>query len=236
MPLVARSNNLLLARMSQADYARLTGRAEPVTVPLHEVVCEPGEPMRHAHFPIDCVFSAVVLMKDGSPAEAATIGNEGFIGLALRIDERASLHRIVQQVEGESLRVPAADFKAAVGESQPLRRLLERYWRTATHQAGRNAACNLRHSLGQRLCRWLLTTHHRVPGNEFRLTQEGAADMLGVRRQSVTDVARPLMDAGLIRYSRGKITILDRPGLEAASCECYEAYRQTYERIMKTGE
>jgi CRP-like cAMP-binding protein len=154
------------------------------------------------------------------------------VGLALLIDDRASVYRVLQEVEGESLRVPAGHFKATLDGSGPLRRLLERYSMTVTHQSGRNAACNLRHNIGQRLCRWLLMSHDRVPGDEFFLTQEDLANMLGVRRQSVTDVAKPLQEAGLIAYSRGNIRIVDRAGLEAAACECYAALKEMYERVM----
>lgn len=229
---IADRDNKLLARLSEQDRARLLETAELLRVPLHEVVCEPGEPIRHAHFPTTCVFSLIVQMRDGSAAEAATVGNEGMVGSAALFDERASVYRIVQEIEGESLRVPTRHFQSAVSESKALRRLLERYSMTVTHQSGRNAACNLRHKIDQRLCRWPLMAHDRVPGDEFHLTQEDLANMLGVRRQSVTEVAKPLQNAGLITYRRGRFQILDRPGLERESCECYEALRETYHQVM----
>lgn len=231
----ARDDNKLLARMNESDFTQLLEAAEIVRVPLHEVIGEPGVPMRFVHFPISCVFSMVVQMRDGSAAEAATIGKEGFVGLATLVDERANVYRIVQEVEGESLRVPATHFQALARERDRFHKLFERYAMTLTHQTGRNAGCNLRHKVGERLCRWLLMTHDRVSADEFFLTQEDLAAMLGVRRQSVTEVAKPLQDAGLIFYNRGRIKILDRPGLERLACECYSAIRDMYEQVMGLG-
>jgi CRP-like cAMP-binding protein len=227
-----RSQNRLLNLLPEADFAHLARHMESVRVPLHEVVGEPGEPVRYANFPTTCVFSAIVQLRDGSAAEAATVGREGMVGMALIADERASVYRVVQEVEGESLRIGAEHFRAALAASEPLRQIVQRYGLTLTHQTGQNAACNLRHGVEQRMCRWLLMTQDRVGSDSFFLTQEDLANMLGVRRQSVSDVAGPLQDAGLIGYSRGNITILDRAGLEAASCECYRAIRETYERVM----
>lgn len=232
MPHEGRSPNRLLNLLPEADYALLARHLEAVRVPLHEVVCDPGEPVRYGHFPTGCIFSAIVQLKDGSAAEAATVGREGMVGLALLADERASVYRVVQQVEGESLRIAAEHFRAALAASEPLRRLLVRYSFTMTHQSGQSAACNLRHGVEHRMCRWLLMTQDRVGSDSFFLTQEDLSNMLGVRRQSVSDVAGPLQDAGLIAYSRGNITILNRPALERATCECYRAIRDTYERVM----
>lgn len=224
--------NKLLDRLPGQDRARLLERAERVTVPLHEVAGEPGEAAPYAHFPLTCVYSSIVLMRDGSAIEAATIGNEGVVPLGLLADERTHVYRTIVQVEGESLRVPSGHFRSVFAASEPLRRLMERYALTITHQSGQSAACNARHTVENRMCRWLLMTQDRVRSDKFFLTHEDLASMLGVRRQSVSEVAKPLQDAGLIRYVRGNITILDRAGLERAACECYEAIWEAYDRII----
>ncbi len=226
--------NKLFAMLPHADRMRLEVQFERVTVPLHEVVCEPGEPVREVHFPLSCVFSHVIQMRDGSAVEAATVGNEGAVGLATLYDDRASVYRVVQQVEGPSLRVAASTFKRLVAESAALQNVLERFSATVTYQCGRNAGCNLRHSVEQRLCRWLLMAHDRVTGDEYFLTQEDLSSMLGVRRQSVSEVAKPLQDAGAIAYTRGRMRILNRGILEQRSCECYDAIREMYHNIMGT--
>ncbi|MGC1272217.1 MAG: Crp/Fnr family transcriptional regulator, partial [Planctomycetaceae bacterium] len=222
----------LLTLLPAPDFRRLTEAAEQVRLPLRTVVGEPGEPIRHVHFPLTCVISTVVPMQDGAAVEAATVGNEGMSGIDLLVGGRASLYRTMQQVEGESLRIPAEHFRAVLSGSEAFRRLLERYILTMTHQAGQTAACNLRHAVEQRMCRWLLMTHDRVCDDTFYLTHEVLSFMLGVRRQTISETAAILHKSKLITYRRGHMSILDRPGLEAASCECYQAVRDAYRQVM----
>ncbi|MBA3314265.1 MAG: Crp/Fnr family transcriptional regulator [Planctomycetota bacterium] len=228
----ARPGNQLLDLLSEADLARLLQRAERVTVPLRTLVTEAGEPSREVHFPLTSVFSSLIPLRDGSTIEVATVGNEGMTGIDLLTDKPASVYRVISQVEGESLRVPADFFRSLLLEAGPLARIIQRYAMTVTHQCGQSAACNLRHDVEERMCRWLLMTHDRVRRDEFYLTQEFLGIMLGVRRQSVSLSASILQEAGLITYSRGNMKILDRPGLEAVSCECYATLRETYRQVM----
>ena len=227
-----RSENRLLSLLPERDAARIREAAETVRPALGQPVCEPGEPMEAAYFPTTGVFSAIVPLEDGSAIEAATIGNEGVIGLDFLARGPAAAYRVILQVPGESLRVPAAAFRDLIGSSEPLRRLLETYALTVIRMSGQSAACNLRHPVAERMVRWLLMTHDRAGSDEFFLTQEFLSVMLGVRRQTVSIEAARLQEAGLIVYSRGNVTVLDRPGLEDACCECYAAVRDGYERVM----
>lgn len=227
-----RPQNRLLSLIPDPEFSGLMEQAEQVRLPFKTVIAEPGEPIRHVHFPLSCVISAVVLMKDGDTVEASTVGNEGMSGVDLLVGTRQSLYRNLQQVEGESLRIPAKHFRAVLAGSDSLRRLMERYLLTMTHQAGQSAACNLRHDVEHRMCRWLLMTHDRVCEDTFYLTQEILSVMLGVRRQTVSETAASLFKARLITYSRGTITILDREGIERMSCECYQSVRDAYQQVM----
>lgn len=202
-------------------------------MPLHEIVCEPGEPLRYAHFPVTGMMSSVIVFQDGAAIEASAIGSEGMTGVALLVGEQASLFRVVQQVEGESLRISAAALKEALAESPVLRQMMGRYALTLIQQSSQTAACNLRHRVRERMCRWLLATADRAGRDEFLLTQEFLAMMLGVRRQSVSMTAVELQEEGLILYRRGKIRVINRAGLEQAACECYRASRDAYERMMR---
>ncbi len=232
LPRTARFGNRLLERLPEEEFRRLTQRAERVTLPIHEQVSEPGEPARHVVFPLGCVLSAIVPLRDGSAVEAATTGREGVSGLEFLSDAPMSVYRIVVQVEGEALRLPAADFRAMLVENGSLRRIMERYVPTVLLQSGQTAACNLRHNVEERMARWLLMTHDRAGRDRFYLTQEYLGIMLGVRRQSVSLTASTLQAAGLIEYTRGNLTIIDRPGLEQTVCECYETIRMNYDRVL----
>ena len=228
----SRTGNRLLDLLPGPDLARLLDRAERATAKVGDVVAEAGEPARFAVFPLTSVYSAIIPLRDGSAIEATTIGSEGMAGIDFLTDHAASVYRLVCQVDGESLHLPASAFRSLLAESGPLRRVLERYVLTVVHQGGQNAACNLRHNVEERMCRWLLMTHDRVGANEFHLTHEFLAIMLGVRRQSVSLTAGILQEAGLIEYRRGDLRIADRPGLERASCECYRAIKDTYRQVM----
>jgi CRP-like cAMP-binding protein len=197
------------------------------------VVAVPGTEPQWVHFPVTGVLSSMVVLEDGSTVEASTVGNEGMDGLYLLADPQATPYRINVQVEGEMLRMPVAAFNRARAESGALSQLLLRYALVLIQRGAQNGACIQHHTIEERMCRWLLETAHRKGADQFGLTQEFLADMLGVRRQSVNLTARVLQTAGLIEYRRGELTILDRDGLEEASCECFRVTTEMYERTMR---
>lgn len=225
--------NRLLAMLPGADRGRLVKRAERVRLGPGDVICDPGAPMAYAVFPLTNLLSSVVVMPDGEVVEAAVTGREGMAGIGLLLGLTASPHRVMQQVEGECLRIPAGDFEAALAESEPLRTLLERYALTLLQQVGQNVACGLSHPVPERLCRWLLESADRIGREEVEITQEFLAEMLGVRRQAINLTASALQEAGLITYQRGRITFRKRAGIEKSACECYRITRDMYERLMK---
>lgn len=225
--------NRLLADLPSADRERLVSRAELVHVPAGEVICEPGQPSWHVHFPISGVLSSVVLLANGSVVEVAIIGNEGLAGITSVHSVPSGPTRIVQRMKGEALRVPAADVQELLASSQLARGVIGRYTLTLFQQCAQNVACNLHHRLEERMCRWLLATADRAEQLELRLTQEFLGEMLGVSRQSVNATAGALQSRGLISYSRGRLVIVDRGGLESASCECYESTRSAYRKLMR---
>jgi CRP-like cAMP-binding protein len=228
-------HNQLLARLPHETRDSLLSRLRRTNVAAGGVLCEPYQPLEQVHFPLSCVFSSLVVMEDGSAVEGSTTGNEGMIGVWLMTDEAAGPHRIIQQVEGESLAMPADEFRRGLRELAGLRQLLARYCLMLLYQAGQNAACNVRHTVEERMCRWLLTCADRAGKDELSLTQEFLSIMLGVRRQSVNLTAGVLQRAGFISYRRGGVKILDRSGLEGAACECYRVTNETYERLLEFG-
>lgn len=233
MPDVQRPGNRILEMLSAADFQRISEHIEPVTLETGQVVCEPGETVQHAHFPVSSILSSVIVLEGGLTVEAATIGNEGMSGISLLVDSRASPYRILQQHRGTTVRIQAAVFKQVLNGSAALRELLERYALTLIQQGAQNAACNQHHTLEERMSRWLLATSDRLGWDEFNLTQEFLAEMLGVYRQSVNLAARQLQTAGLISSRRGRVKILDREGLEQTCCECYQITKNTYDRLMQ---
>lgn len=224
--------NLLLDSIPNEDFGKLSSHLEPVTLALREVICQPGDPIQHAWFPTNSMMSSIVILIDGTAVEAATIGNEGMAGIGLLVGCCESPYRVIQQVAGDALRVPADLFVEVLEENPSVRKLVQRYTFTLLQQAGQNAACNLHHVVEERMCRWLLQTSDRVGDDEFYITQEFLSEMLGVRRQTINITARTLQDAGLISYRRGNVALRDRPGLEDSACECYEIYNHVYERFM----
>jgi hypothetical protein len=224
--------NKILDRLPAADRRRINGDIEKVSPPLAEKVSEPGREPGWVHFPISCVLSSMVVLENGSTVEASTVGNEGMDGLYLLADPRANPYRINVQVPGEMLRMSAEAFNRARAASEALSQLLVRYALVLIQRGAQNGACIQHHTIEERMCRWLLETAHRKGADRFGLTQEFLADMLGVRRQSVNLTARVLQSAGLIEYRRGELTILDRVGLEEASCECFRVTTEMYERMM----
>jgi len=184
------------------------------------------------YFPNKGVVSAVTVMKDGSSIEVATIGNEGMAGMPAFLNHGESPNRMIVQVEGDALRMEAATLLAETKEGLPLRHLLFTYQTAFNYQVSQSVACNGLHTVQPRCCRWILMTHDRALADEFPLTHEFLAQMLGVRRVSVTEVLKPLQDAGLIRNHRGRMTVLDRKGLEKASCECYQSVIDEFARLF----
>ena len=192
----------------------------------------PNEPIEYVYFPNSGIISLVNLTEDGGTVEAATVGNEGMVGLPLLLGTDRMIGQAITQIVGDALRMKADVFKQEVTPASPLYSLLLRYTQALMNLISQSVACNRLHSVEDRCCRWLLLCQDRVESDEFPLTQEFLAQMLGVRRASVSVVAATLQKAGLIRYRRGKITILDRLGLEAASCECYQIVKQELDRLL----
>lgn len=229
-----RDRNRLLSLIPESAFDHLARYMEKVRVPLKTVVCDSEQPIEQVHFPLDCVFSSVITLKDGTNVEAAAVGNEGMTGTGLLIDDPISPYQIIQQVEGESLQVPSEVFQGILTEYRQVRQVVEKFTFSLLRNCAQNGACNLHHDVHARMCRWLLTCADRVTGSEFYITQEFLGEMLGVRRQSVNLTAGQLQQAGLIKYSRGRIKIVDRIGLENASCECYQVTKSNYERLLGT--
>jgi CRP-like cAMP-binding protein len=225
--------NKILDRLPKAHLQQIRSRFKTVSPQLGEVVARPGTEPEWVHFPVSCVLSSMVVLEDGSTVEASTIGNEGMDGLYLLADPLANPYRINVQVEGEMLQMSVTEFKQARAECPALSELLMRYALVLIQRGAQNGACIQHHTVEERMCRWLLETAHRKGRDQFGLTQEFLSDMLGVRRQSVNLTARILQQANLIKYKRGELTILDRAGLEEASCECFRVTTDMYDRMMR---
>lgn len=225
--------NALLSALPADEKARIESRLLPVHLGLKDVVYEPNVPIPFVYFPLSGVVSLVVVMDDGLVVECATVGNEGLAGVPVFLGAERSPHQAFSQVPGESLRMSADDFRRETQPGSALHDVLQRYNQGLMNQMAYSVACNRLHSVEERMCRWLLMTRDRVGANDFSLTQEFLAQMLGVRRASVTVVAGVLQKAGFIAYSRGRITILDGRRLEAAACECYEIVQKEFERLLK---
>jgi CRP-like cAMP-binding protein len=224
--------NRLLARLPLEEYQRLRPLLQLIPLKFKHILNEPRSRVDHLYFPIRGVVAAVTLMEDGTEIEVATVGNEGMVGLTALLGDEESPNRQVVQVPGESLRMGADDFRAETSEDSPLSKLLVRYNTAFLKQISQAVACNGLHNVQQRCCRWVLMTHDRAQSDEFLLTHEFLSHMLGVPRMSVTDVLKPLQDAGLIRNHRGRITVLNRPGLEASVCECYRNVQDTFDHLL----
>lgn len=224
--------NQLLARLPADEYLRLLPNLQLVSLELKRVLYEPGARVNYAYFPNDGVLSHLTVMEDGAGIELATVGNEGMVGLSILLGITESLSRVVVQVPSGCLRMRADRLKAAIGQDTPLRRLLLLYNGAYIVQVSQGVACNGLHSVQRRCCRWLLMTQDRVVAEEFPITHEFLAQMLGVRRSSVTQVLGPLQEEGLVRYHRGRMVVIDRAGLEAASCECYRIIKREFSRLL----
>lgn len=226
------TQNQLLAALSRAEYERLLPNLEFVSLEFKQVLYEPNQPIDYVYFLNHGIISLVTITEDGATVEAATVGNEGMIGICVLLGVDRIPVQIISQIAGEALRMRTDVFKREVTPSSPLYSLLLRYTQVLISQLSQTVACNRLHSVEERCCRWLLLCQDRLHSNELAVTQELLAQLLGVRRASVSVVAAILQKAGLIRYSRGKITILDRSGLEAASCECYWVIRTEFDRLL----
>lgn len=224
--------NHLLAALSKAEIDRLTARLELVPLKLGEIIYEPGQQLQYAYFPTTSIISLHYVMETGASAEAAGVGNEGMVGVPLFLGGNTTAHSAVVQTAGYAYRLERSILKAEFNCADLLQRVLLRYTQALMTQMFQTAACNRHHSVEQQLCRWLLLTVDRIPTGELVMTQELVANMLGVRRESVTEAAGSLQNAGCIRYRRGHIAVIDRLKLEQRVCECYEVVKKELHRLM----
>jgi CRP-like cAMP-binding protein len=224
--------NHLLASLPAADYARLLPDLELVPMPLGWAVYESGGHQGYVYFPTNSIVSLLYVMENGASAEMAVTGNEGLVGIALFMGGETTPSRAVVQSAGHAYRLKAAVLRREFEHGGALQNLLLRYTQALITQMAQTAVCNRHHSVEQQLCRWLLLSMDRLPGNELRMTQELIANMLGVRREGVTEAAGKLQEAGLINYSRGHITVLNRPKLEKQVCECYAVVKREVDRLL----
>ena len=224
--------NHLLDALPANDFARIEPHLELIPMKLGDVLYEPGAKLRYVYFPTTSIVSLLYVMKDGASAEIAIVGNEGILGISLFMGGETTPSRAVVQSAGYGFRLKSQLLKNEFGRFGPTLHLLLRYTQALITQMSQTAVCNRHHSVDQQLCRWLLLSLDRLASNELTMTQELIANMLGVRREGVTEAAGKLQDAGLIQYRRGKITVLDRPGLEARSCECYQVVKTEFDRLL----
>ena len=225
-------HNRLLAALPNVDLERLQSHLTLVSLPLGAALYESGVALQHGYFPIDSIVSLLHVMADGASAEIAVVGNDGVVGVSLFMGGETTPSRAVVQSAGHAYRLEAERLKAEFVRAGALQQLLLRYTQALLTQMAQTAVCNRRHSLDQQLCRWLLLSLDRLPSNELVMTQELIANMLGVRREGVAEAAGKLQDSGLIQYSRGRIVVLDRAGLEARTCECYAVVKKESDRLL----
>lgn len=225
--------NQLLAWLPEVDRQRCLPLLEAVDMPLGQVVYESGALQNHVYFPTTSIVSLLYVMESGASAEIAVVGSEGVVGISIFMGGGGlTPSRAVVQSAGQGYRMKSRSIKEEFDKSMPMQHLLLRYTQALITQMAQTAVCNRHHSLDQQLCRWLLLSLDRLPGNELIMTQELIANMLGVRREGVTESALKLQADGLIRYARGHITILDRKGLEERTCECYQVVKAEYDRLL----
>jgi CRP-like cAMP-binding protein len=224
--------NLLLASLPEAESSRWAPHLEPVDMPLGQVLYESGTKLGHVYFPTTSIISLLYVMENGASAEIAVVGQEGIVGISLFMGGESTPSRAVVQSAGHGLRLRANLMMQEFNRGGPVTHLLLRYTQALITQMAQTAVCNRHHSLDQQLCRWLLLSLDRLQSNQLVMTQELIANMLGVRREGVTEAAGQLHKAGLIRYQRGHITILDRAGLERRTCECYAVVKKEYDRLL----
>ena len=228
--------NQLLAALPEAEWRRWLPLLEPVHLPLGQVLYESGGVMSHVYFPTNAIVSLLYVLENGASAEIAVVGHEGMVGISLFMGGGSTPSRAVVQSAGQGFRLRATVIRDEFARSSPVLHLLLRYTQALITQMTQTAVCNRHHSLDQQLCRRLLLSLDRLPGDELVMTQELIANMLGVRREGVTEAALSLQKAGLIRYARGHITVLNRQGLEQRSCECYAVVKTEYDRLLPREE
>jgi CRP-like cAMP-binding protein len=224
--------NHLLAALPADVQQRLFPHLELVPLPLGKVLYESGDALRHVYFPTDSIVSLLYMMESGASAEISVVGNEGLIGVALFMGGESTPSRAIVQSAGEAYRLRGQLLKDEFNRHGVLLQLMLRYTQALLTQMAQTAVCNRHHSIDQQLCRWLLLSLDRLPSNQLTMTQELIANMLGVRREGVTDAAGKLQKLGVIEYRRGHITVLDRPALEALSCECYAVVKKETDRLL----
>jgi len=236
IPSLDRNVNHLLAALPNLVSARWLAHLEDVELGLGQVLYESGGTLSHVYFPTTAIVSLLYVMENGASAEIAVVGNEGIVGISLFMGGESTPSRAVVQSAGRGLRLKAQILKDEFNQAGPVLHLLLRYTQALITQMAQTAVCNRHHSLDQQLCRWLLLSLDRLQGDELVMTQELIANMLGVRREGVTEGALKLQQAGLIRYARGRITVLDRGGLEKRTCECYAVVKSEYDRLLPAGQ
>jgi CRP-like cAMP-binding protein len=232
MPTHAAQQNHLLAALPAEVQERLFPHLEAAPLQLGKVLYESGDTLRHVYFPTDSIVSLLYVMASGASAEISVVGNEGLIGVALFMGGESTPSRAIVQSAGSSYRLLGQRLKEEFNRHSELQILLLRYTQALITQMSQTAVCNRHHSIDQQLCRWLLLSLDRLPSNRLTMTQELIANMLGVRREGVTDAASKLQQLGVIEYSRGQITVLDRPKLESLSCECYGVVKRETDRLL----
>lgn len=225
-------SNQLLKTLPSVEYRRLLRRLEVVDLAFPQKLYSPNQPITHVYFPLNAVCSLLTLLSDGTTIEVGTVGNEGLVGLPVFLEATQAPGEAICQVAGRALRLPTKTFKQEVTPDMVLFKIILRYTQALLSQIAQSTACNRAHSIEARFCRWILMTHGRVDSEQFVLTQEFIGSMLGVRRASVSEVASKIQRDGLIQYRRGHMTILDRPGLESAACECYSVIKAEFDRLI----
>ena len=231
-PLPDLRQNMLLAALSAVELKRIRRHFEPVDMPLGQVVYESGRHLDHVYFPSTCIISLLYVLESGASAEIAVVGNEGVVGVSLFMGGETTPSRAVVQSAGHAFRLPGQVMKDEFTRGGTMQHLMLRYTQALITQMAQTAVCNRHHSVDQQLCRWLLLSIDRLPSPEITMTQELIANMLGVRREGVTEAAGKLQKKGVISYRRGYIRVLDRRRLERLSCECYEVVRHETDRLL----
>ena len=224
--------NWLLRALPDPEWKCWQPQLESVDLPLGLVLYESGRELSHVYFPTSAIVSLLYVMENGASAEIAVVGSEGLVGISLFMGGGSTPSRALVQSAGQGFRLPASVLKAEFERSPPVMHLLLRYTQALITQMSQTAVCNRHHTLDQQLCRWLLLSLDRLKGDELVMTQELIANMLGVRREGVTEAALKLQQSGTIRYSRGRITVIDRPALEVRTCECYGVVKREYDRLL----
>jgi CRP-like cAMP-binding protein len=232
MPVTTPRDNRILAGLPSDDYERISRALEFAPLSLRQLITEAHAPLRHVYFPTSGLISMLREMEDGRQVEVGSVGREGIAGARALLGDRRSLFHFIAQIPGEAYRMTYEDFLRECDAVGPFRERVLRFLNALVCQLSQWVACNILHTVEQRCCRWLIMVRDRTGSDQFPLTHEFLAQMLGVRRASVTEVARTLQKAGLIRYRRGEMTILDPQGLEAAACECHRQVKEEVDRLL----